>query len=58
MHGRNRMGEKKPRNAGTGHVGFSSTRQTLAVAPCAKRDEVFGESSRRKGELHPTKKRL
>ena len=32
-----------PYYAGTGHVGFSSTRQTL-LAPSAKCREVFGES--------------
>ena len=32
-----------PHNAGTGHVGFSQTRQVL-LAPSAKRHEVFGES--------------
>ena len=32
-----------PYNAGTEHVGFSPTRQTL-LAPSAKRREVFGES--------------
>ena len=31
-----------PYNAGTEHVGFSRTRQTL-LAPSAKRREVFGE---------------
>ena len=32
-----------PYYAGTEHVGFSPTRQTL-LAPSAKRREVFGES--------------
>ena len=41
-----------PYYAGTEHVGFSPTRQTL-LAPSAKRREMFGESP--KGELHPSK---
>ena len=44
MHGRSRMtiDPLHPYNAGTEHVGFSSTRQTL-LAPSAKRCEVFSE---------------
>ena len=41
-----------PSNAGTEHVGFSPTRQTL-LPPSAKRREVC--ASRMKGELHPAK---
>ena len=33
-----------PYYAGTEHVGFSPIRQTLLVAPSAKRREVFDES--------------
>ena len=47
MHGRSRMtiGYRPLHtyNAGTEHVGFSPTRQTL-LAPSAKRLEEFGES--------------
>ena len=46
MHGRSRVAID-PRiptiYAGTEHVGFSATRQTM-LAPSAKRREVFGES--------------
>ena len=44
MHGRSHdHGPSPPYNAGTEHVGFSPTRQTL-LAPSPKRREVFGES--------------
>ena len=47
MHGRSRNSydhrPSHPYNAGTEHVGFSSTRQTW-LARSAKRREVFGES--------------
>ena len=45
VHGRSRMtiNPEHPYYAGTEHVGFSPTRQTL-LAPSAKRREVFGES--------------
>ena len=44
MHGRSRMTiDSHPHNAGTEHVGFSPTRQTL-LAPSAKRRKVLGES--------------
>ena len=50
MHGRSRMTiairPSHPYYAGTEHVGFSPTRQTL-LAPSAKRREVFGESHER-----------
>ena len=55
MHGRSRttiaIRPSHPYNAGTEHVGFSLTRQTL-LEPSAKRREVF--ASRMEGELHPT----
>ena len=46
MHGRSRTTidrSSHPYNAGTEHVGYSSTRQTL-LTPSAKRREVSGES--------------
>ena len=47
MRGRNRrtivIGPSHPYTAGTEHVGFSTTRQTL-LAPSEKRHEVFDES--------------
>ena len=44
VHGRIRTtGPSHPKNAGTGHVRFSPTRQIL-LAPSAKRREVSGES--------------
>ena len=46
VHGRSRICDHRPLHpyyAGTEHVGFSPTRQTLLV-PSAKRGEVFGES--------------
>ena len=44
VHGRSRMTIRPshPYYAGTEHVGFSPTRQTL-LAPRAKRREVFGK---------------
>ena len=59
MHGRSRMTvwyrASHPYDAGTKHVGFWPTRQTL-LAPSAERREVF--ASRMKGEPHPTKNRV
>ena len=52
-HGRSRIYDHRPShpyNAGTEHVGFSPTRQTL-LAPSAKRS-VRCRASRMKGELH------
>ena len=46
LHGRSRMYDHTPShpdNAGTEHVGFSPTMQTL-LAPRATRREVSGES--------------
>ena len=59
MHdGRSRYDHRpsQPHNAGTEHVGFSPTRQTL-LAPSAKRN-VRCPASRMKGELHPTQNPL
>ena len=49
-------GPSHPCNAGTEHIGFSPTRQTL-LAPSAKQN-VRRSVSRMKGELPPTKNRL
>ena len=45
MHGRSRtaIGPRELAYAGTEHVGFSPTRQTM-LGPSAKRCEVLGES--------------
>ena len=62
VRGRSRMTLKlltHPYNhyAGTAHVGFSPTWQTLPT-PNAKRSEMSGPASRMKGELPPTKNRF
>ena len=56
MHGRSRMtvDPRIPTNTGAEHVGFSPTRQTLLVAPSAKRRDVSVESHEGRTALRRT----